>query len=82
MFEVGGYDRVKNRVWKQMQSVSEIVGFVDDLSNGNFLCNTQMWMNVLRKATAAKAVPTVKEASSAGVSKAMSCDLTNGAAKL
>lgn len=39
-------------------------------------------MSVLRKATAAKAVPTVKEASSAGVSKAMSCDLTNVAAKL
>lgn len=39
-------------------------------------------MNVLRKATAAKAVPTVKEAFNAGVSKAMSCDLTNVAAKL
>jgi len=39
-------------------------------------------MNVLRKVTAAKAVPTVKEASSAGVSKAMSCDLTSVAAKL
>lgn len=65
-----------------MQSTSEIFGFVDDLSNGNFLYNMQMWMNVLRKATAAKAVPTVKEASSAGVSRATSCALTNVAAKL
>lgn len=81
MFEIDGYDRMKIRVWK-MQSISEIFRFVDDLSNGNFLCNMQMWMNVLRKATAAKAVPTVKEASSAGVSKATSCDLTNVAAKL
>lgn len=39
-------------------------------------------MNVLRKVTEAKAVPTVKVVSSAGVSKAMSCALTSVAAKL
>lgn len=42
VFVAGGYYRVKIIVLKQMQSISEIVGFVGDVSNGNFLCNVQM----------------------------------------
>ena len=42
----------------------------------------QMWMSVLKKATAARAVPTQRGGSSAGAFRATSSDLTNAAAKL
>lgn len=41
-----------------------------------------MWMNVLRKDTAVRAVPTQKGGSSAGAFRAMSSDPTSAAAKL
>lgn len=42
----------------------------------------QMWMSVLKKATAVRAVPTQRGASSAGAFRATSSDLTSAAAKL
>lgn len=45
-------------------------------------CLFQMWMSVLKRATAARAVPTRKGRSSVGAFRATSSDLTSAAAKL
>lgn len=50
---------------------------------GSFLtCLFQMWTSVLKKATAARAVPTQKGHSSVGAFRATSSGLTSAAAKL